>query len=325
MAESSVEVWMHQDARVPVADRVGRVRSPAVAGAFYPAGPRDLADLVDELLVEAARSAHERLGPEPALEGRLVGLLVPHAGLQFSGAVAAAAWRLVGLEPSEPQRTIVLLGTNHGAGWLRGVGVWDAGAWRTPLGDIAVDAELGRAVCDLGPPFVSDPDAHLDEHSIEVQLPFLQVVSPEASILPLAVSAGTGPSAIAAGERLGRLLAARCAGGRSIVLVISSDMAHYPARGDCTRATAELLPPILHLDPTATADIEEALVRSGTRDLVCGMCGIQPTVLGLGALRAMGAHRGVRLDSATSADRGGPDDRTVGYLAAAFPANVPAA
>jgi MEMO1 family protein len=298
-------------------ERMVDVRRPSVAGSFYPAEPGILAELVDALLVVAGRTA-----PLPdAIEGTLLGLLVPHAGLAYSGVVAAAGWRLLGpSDPVPPPPVVVVLGTNHGAAWLDGVGAWETGAWRTPLGDVEVDAELAAAILDLGPPFGVDRAAHDGEHSIEVQLPFLQASGSTPRIVPLSVAAGTGEPAIAAGASLGALLAGRRATGQRIVLAISSDMAHYPPNIECARATAELLPAIVGVDPFELADRELALTETGTAGLLCGMCGIQPAVLGLAALRAMGAHRGVRLSAATSADAGGPANRTVGYLAAAFTA-----
>ena len=220
------------------------IREPAVAGAFYPAEPGRLAALVARVLAAANR---------PALDRALVGLLVPHAGLVYSGVVAAAGWHGWGCPGLSAPVTVVLLGTNHGAGWLDGVAAWGPGAWRTPLGDVAIDAELTEAVLALGPPFMVDPEAHLGEHSLEVQLPILQTVAPQARIVPLAVSTGTGADAVAAGARLGDLLARRRAAGYPVVLAISSDMAHYPAAAACAQATVDQLPPILDLDPTALA------------------------------------------------------------------------
>jgi hypothetical protein len=299
---------------------VDATRMPTVAGSFYPSDRATLASLVEALLAEAGRSGHREDGGAPALDGPPVGLLVPHAGLVYSGVVAAAGWRLLGSVASDVPLTVVLLGTNHGAAWLDGVAAWEAGEWRTPLGDLDVDGELARAVVDLGSPFVVDRGAHLDEHSIEVQLPFVATVHPSARIVPLSVAAGTGSDALRAGERLGRLLATRRSADSQVVVVISTDMAHYPARHDGARATAELLTPILELDAAAVASLEATLASAGIPGLVCGMCGIQPTVLGLATLRSMGALRGVRLADATSADAGGSSGRTVGYLSAAFTA-----
>ena len=219
---------------------------------------------------------------------------------------------------SRRHATVVLLGTNHAAAWLDGVGVWDAGTWRTPLGGSAVDEDLAAAVVGLGDPFGVDRAAHLGEHSIEVQLPFLQALLPEARIVPLAVGTGTGAGPVAAGEALGELLAARRAAGERILLAISSDMAHYPGSSACALVTATLLPHILEVDARTLAWMDRAVVESGIPGLICGMCGIAPAVVGLAALRAMGCGRGVTLARATSADAGGPADRTVGYLAVAF-------
>jgi AmmeMemoRadiSam system protein B len=258
------------------------------------------------------------LVPSPTL----LGLLVPHAGLMYSGLVAAAAWQL--LEPrsedsaSPEPLSVVILGTNHRAGWLHGLGAWDRGAWQTPLGETRVDTELAAAIVALGPPVLVDHAAHAAEHSIEVQLPFLQVVAPAARIVPLAVATGTGAGALEIGTRLGAALASRRREGRPVVLAISSDMAHYPAARDAAAVTAELLPAIRDLDGSALAAREAALRARGVPGLTCGMCGIEPAVVGLAALAAAGAVRTEALAAATSADAGGPRDATVGYLSAAF-------
>ena len=324
-------------------------RPPAVAGLFYDDDPARLSADVDELV----GAADERFPVPPEIRGApLAGILVPHAGLVYSGVVAATAWRLLRSVPGAAAAddrstdgatpgataadggaaggataagggsagpTIVLLGTNHGAAWLTGVGAWDGGAWRTPLGDVDVDDELVREVIGLGPPFGADRRCHLGEHSLEVQLPFVVRAAPGARIVPLSVGTGTSGRAVEAGERLGALLAERRAAGARILLAISSDMAHYPRAAVAERVTATLLPYALALDPAGLAEAE-ARVRRDEPRTSCGMCGIEPAVLGLAALRAMGAERGTTLAAATSADAGGDPGRTVGYLAVAFPA-----
>jgi AmmeMemoRadiSam system protein B len=294
------------------------VREPSVAGSFYPAGRQHLAATVDALL-SAVRAA-DATGPRsPAVAP--AGILVPHAGLVYSGLVAAAGWSRLSRDaaPSPAEGpTVVILGTNHGAPWLQGVAAWPDGGWSTPLGEIAADDGLAAAIVGLGPPYLADRHAHAGEHSIEVQLPLLQVASPGARIVPLAVSAGTGRAAIDAGHRLGQLLAIRRARGERIVLAISSDMAHYPSAEACERVTERLLPAILAVRPADLAADEHALLGENVPGLVCGMCGIQPAVLGLAALRAMGVRSATALGAATSADAAGPWNRTVGYLAVRF-------
>jgi len=306
--------------RVEPAGVTAAVRPPAVAGAFYPAEPGLLGALTDELLEEAGRLARTADLLDRPVDQPPLGLLIPHAGLVYSGVVAAAGLRLVGTTWPDTPLTVVILGTNHGAAWLAGVASWGAGAWRTPFGDVRVDAELAGAILELGAPFILDRKAHFGEHSIEVQLPLLQVIAPQARIVPLTVATGTGQGAIEAGAALGELLARRRAAGQRVVLAISSDMAHYPASRTCAQVTDDLLPLIQGVDPWALAATEHALLERAVPGLVCGMCGIEPAVLGLAALRALGATRGVRLAAATSADAGGPSDRTVGYLAVGFSA-----
>lgn len=299
-------------------DANAAVRRPAVAGTFYPADPARLGKMAAAMLAGAAARTEAATAPgarasAPAAPGFPLGILVPHAGLAYSGPVAAAGWRLV-----PDGATVVILGTNHTAAWLHGVGTWEAGTWRTPLGDVAVDAELATEILALGLPFGSDRAAHLGEHSIEVQLPLLRTAAPAARIVPLAVGAGTGTGAISAGDRLGTLLARRRAAGMPIILAISTDMAHYPPADVCDRVTQALLPAIVRLLPEELAREEAAVGRGAGTGIACGMCGIEPAVMGLAALRAMGATSGVALASATSADAGADPRRAVGYLTVAF-------
>ncbi len=284
-------------------------RRPAVAGSFYPAQPDRLKGLVDSLLAEAGSVAR----PEGLEAGLVCGLLVPHAGLVFSGAIAALAWRLAGeIAPT----TIVIAGTDHGA-WADGVGVWTGGPWLTPLGEVAIDRDLTAEIAGLGKPFAADDDCHGSEHSIEIQLPLLARTCPQAQIVPLAVSPRLRAHT-EAGAAVGRLLAARRAAGERILIVASSDFAHYPPAAVCEEADDRLLAPLLRLDADTLGDLEAALTLAGLPGLVCGMCGIDATRFTLTALGEMGAKRGILLGKATSADAGGDPGRTVGYAAVAF-------
>jgi len=287
----------------------GRPREPAVAGTFYPADPNRLGPLVDALLTGATAVPR----PDGLAGSPVLGLLAPHAGLAFSGAVAASSWRLAGeIEPT----TIVLAGTDHQA-WASGVGVWTGGPWKTPLGEVQIDLALARRIATLGPAFETDDSAHEAEHSLEVQLPLLNRACPRARIVPLAVSPRLRNHADA-GARLGSLLADLRASGERILLVASSDMAHYPPANVCEAVDRQLLEPLLRLDGDSLLALETELLRANLPGLVCGLCGIDPVRFSLAALTAMGSTRGLLLAAATSADAGGDRRRTVGYAAAAF-------
>jgi hypothetical protein len=287
----------------------GRPRQPAVAGSFYPAEPDRLESLVASLLAGAARVPR----PDGLNTETVAGLLVPHAGLVFSGVIAALSWAVAGeIGPA----TIVLAGTDHQA-WAEGIGVWTGGPWRSPLGDVPIDDDLAGTIASLGPPFAPDDAAHLEEHSLEVQLPLLTRTCPGAKIVPLAVSPRLLSHA-RAGATLGRLLARRRALGESILLVASSDLAHYPPARICQDTDAELLVPLLELDAEALRETEAAALRANRPGLVCGLCGIDPVRVTLTALAEMGVMHGTLLGAATSADAGGDPRRTVGYAAVAF-------
>lgn len=284
------------------------VRPPAHAGTFYPADPADLGALVDRLLTEAAPAL-------PDLEiGRLVGAIVPHAGLEYSGAIAALGWTAVAaLHPA----TIVLVGTDHG-GRASGVAAWTGGPWRNPLGEVGVDASLAERIAALGPPFHADDRAHLGEHSLEVQLPFLVRACPGATIAPLLVGPGSSVGLRSAGDRLGGLLAG-VEPGKTIVVVASTDFAHYPADVVAREVNRFMLEPILRLDEDELGRREAEVERRRADGLVCGMCGVDPARFTLAAARRMGAARGTLLGEATSADAEPRDARrTVGYAAVAL-------
>ena len=138
-----------------------------MAGTFYPADPMRLDRLVDTLLADAAGAARP-----PRASPRFGGwaLLVPHAGLVYSGAIAALGLAPRRRDRSRPRSCWPARITRPGP---TGVGVWTGGPWQTPLGEVPIDRDLAAEIAALGPPFAPDDDAHLNEHSLEVQLPLL--------------------------------------------------------------------------------------------------------------------------------------------------------
>jgi MEMO1 family protein len=256
------------------------MRKPAVAGFFYPADPAVLTALVDRMLDAVEVPADDRLGR---------GYVVPHAGYRFSGPTAAHVYARLRRHAAEI-RCVLLLGPSHRVP-LKGCAVPTADRWSTPLGEVVVDpmtatlADGGRATADDAP--------HAPEHSLEVQLPFLQRAVPAASVVPVAVGeAGTDEVADVA-----------AAAGSGTVLLCSTDLSHYLPDADARRQDARTAAAIEALAPD----------RIGVRD-ACGVFALRGTLAwaGRGGLVAR------RLALSTSADTAGDPSRVVGYPAFVF-------
>jgi MEMO1 family protein len=268
------------------------IREPAVAGAFYPATADALASAVDRFLGVSRRGAASP-APAPAL-----GLLVPHAGYMYSGAVAGATYAGAAV----PARVMVL-GPNHtGLGRARAA-LAPAEAWRTPLGQVPRDEATWQALAAT-PGVAPDAAAHAREHSLEVQLPFLQRTSPGFSLVALCLSHLSYPECEALAAAVAS--AARAAGA---LVVASSDMSHYLPAPAARAADQRALEPLLALDP-------EGLYRR-VHDEDISMCGIIPAVVMLLAARALGAQRAELVRYAHSGEVSGDDDQVVGYAGVA--------
>ncbi len=191
-----------------------QTRIPIVAGQFYPDREDSCAAETDRCLAEA--EVGEFL-PETIVAG-----IVPHAGWTFSGSLAATVFAAV-KKRHEKVDTFVMFGAAHGY-FGRMPAVYDSGVWLTPLGEVSVDEELARAVLD-SETAVIDPDAHRNEHSIEVQVPFIRRLFADARILPVLVP--SNEHAVLLGDAIGRIIEA---GGRKIVCIGSTDLTHYGPR-----------------------------------------------------------------------------------------------
>ncbi|MBN2171676.1 MAG: AmmeMemoRadiSam system protein B [Candidatus Krumholzibacteriota bacterium] len=289
---------------VPARAETAGVRPPAVAGRFYPAEAGRAEAAVRAFLADAVPGA----GEAPLC------LLAPHAGWIYSGQVAADAWARAAGHDYE---IIVILGTNHTDPGFTGVSIWPDGGYRTPLGVARVDAGAARALAARDPAFTFRRAVHEREHSVEVQLPFAQVLFPGAEYL-LAVVGDADPDLCA---RLGRALDAVLA-GRSALVVASSDLSHYPAYEDAFRVDCCTLRALASLDPERF----RAALREGRRAApavsTCA-CGEAPALAMLAWAAARGAKRAEVLSYANSGhallgDRG----RCVGYGALAVTAGA---
>lgn len=258
------------------------VRRPAVAGRFYPADSIRLAETVDEMLA-TARPARGR--------GRVVAVIAPHAGYPYSGPIAGSAFRGLAQDGGKVCR-IVLLGPPHFVP-VRGLALPAAGAFETPLGLVPVDERAVESVAGL-PQVSVQPAAHAPEHSLEVELPFLQRVLPGVKIVPLLVGE-TAPAEVA--EVLERLVT-----GPETRIVVSSDLSHYRPYGEAVVVDRHTVDRILAL----TGPLES--------DRACGAHAINGL---LEWARRTGARADL-VDLRNSGDTAGDRGRVVGYGAVAF-------
>lgn len=264
-----------------------RAIGPAVAGMFYPSDPGELRRMVEGML------AREAGGGEPTDEPVPRALIVPHAGLVYSGPVAAAAYRL--LAPAADRiRRVVLLGPSHRVPF-RGLAVPEADAVSTPLGLVEVDAGLKSRALQLG--LVGEADfAHTHEHCLEVQLPFLQTLLPQFTVLPVVVGEATDRSVLA-------LLESLPLEEPDTLLLVSSDLSHYHEYATARRLDADTVDEILRLAPESL-DGERACGYKAIRGLL---------------LWARGHGMSARLvDLRNSGDTAGGRDQVVGYASVAF-------
>lgn len=262
------------------------VRPTAVAGVFYPGDPATLRAEVESLLTAAATSDIAR---QP--HGPIKVLIVPHAGYVYSGPVAAAGYAQLAAERARIRR-VVLLGPTHRVA-LRGVAVPTADGFASPLGRVALDKALLARVQSL-PGVVANNVAHAAEHSLEVQLPFLQAALDRFTLLPLAVGHVDE-------TRLAAILDAVW-GGDDTLIVVSSDLSHYHPYADAQRIDRATVDRILALD--SALDHEQA-------------CGATPINAALAIARRTGlAPRLLAL--CNSGDTAGDRDRVVGYCAVAL-------
>jgi hypothetical protein len=267
------------------------LRLPAVSGRFYPSNPAELTALIRHY---ANKEPHT---PKVAVRA----CLVPHAGYVYSGHVAGAVFARILL----PQK-IVILGVRH---FPRGeqAAIVSSGAWRTPLGDAPIDEAVARtlgAACSL---LRQDDVAHSQEHSLEVQLPFLQVLAPRFAFVPVALGTVRFEDLVTVGEALGRVLKES---REEVLLLATSDLNHYEDDATTRVKDRKAIEQLLGLDARALYDT--------CRNEKISMCGLGPAVAMLTALRVLGAKRSELVRYATSADVSGDTSSVVGYAGMVF-------
>jgi len=267
------------------------LRLPAVAGRFYPADPKELTSVV--------RKYSQPDSEHPPLPVKAC--LVPHAGYMYSGHVAGAVFARVALP-----KKIILLGVRH---YPRGepAAILSSGAWRTPLGDAPIDEEFASALRQECPVLREDGVAHSTEHSLEVQVPFLQTLAPGFSFVPVALGTVEFESLVRVGEGIARVL-----GGTKdeVLLLTTSDLNHYEDDATTRVKDHKAIDRLLAFDARGLYDT--------CRNQEISMCGLGPAVSMLTALHALGAKNAELVKYATSADVSGDRSQVVGYAGMIF-------
>lgn len=261
------------------------VRKPYVAGSFYPYAPKALRKMIEGLTVSDIE------------KNKAICIVSPHAGYIYSGGVAGATFSSVIL----PDK-FILLGPSHGYARSR-FAIMSEGEWETPLGKIPVDSHLARLVLDSSDLIEEDNSAHQREHSLEVQLPFLQYLRPDFSIVPVSIGYFAPFEEL---EEFGRSISqAVKASGEDVLIIASTDMSHMVSQETAKKKDDMAIEKILHLDPKGLYDVVT------TEDI--SMCGFQATTAALTAANDLGAKKAELIKYQTSGDTSGDYNQVVGY------------
>jgi len=266
-------------------------REPFVAGVFYPEESAELAAKIDHFLSQAPSSGEKASRP-------LLGLILPHAGYVFSGQTAAYGYKLL---EGRQYDTVVLIGLYH-RGPILGASIWRGGPWKTPLGSVPIDTEMAEALFAEDPSFQFSQDAHLTEHSLEVELPFLQTVLKGFKIVPILTSV---PS-LEKNAALAKAVLKHSA-GKKVLVIASTDMSHYYTDVEARQIDEGALGILKEGDPEAFfGAVQSKKVQ------FCGSA----AVLTMLELAKMSGNAEIEvLRYATSADTSGDESRVVGYSA----------
>jgi hypothetical protein len=288
---SSDEIQGRRVARMEKTEtKKSEIREPAVAGSFYTSDPRALSKQIKGFLDAV---------PERKIEGEIIALISPHAGYIYSGQVAAYAYKL--LIENSFDKVIVIAPSHHM--YFHGASIYSKGAFRTPLGLIPIEEEISQKIIKESPTVSFLPQAHTQEHSLEIQLPFLQTVLKDFQLIPIIMGDQNLENCKTLSDALFTVIK-----GKKILIVASSDLSHFYSYDEAVRLDTVVADRIKNFDP-----------RGLSRDLSegrCEACGGGPIITTMLLAQKMGANRALVLKYANSGDVTGDKSRVVGYLAA---------
>jgi len=268
------------------------IRSPVIAGTWYPDNPKILRADIENFFHNV---------PDGKIDGRIIGLIVPHAGYVYSGQIAAFAYKTIRGEIFD---AVIVLGPSHRT-FFHGVSIYNRGGYKTPLGVVPVDVALAKEIMAQSEMISYIPTAHSQEHSLEIQLPFLQVAFGEFRFVPLVMGEQDRQTCETLAESIFRAV-----GDRKVLIVGSSDLSHFHSYEKAVK-----------LDNVVLKHIEKMDGRGLLKDLennVCEACGGGPAIVTMMVSEKLGANRVKLLKYANSGDVTGDTRSVVGYASAVF-------
>ncbi len=259
------------------------IRRPCVAGRFYRGDPKGLKKDVEGFLIDRPKE-------------KAVAVIAPHAGYMYSGAVAGEVYSSV-----EVPDDIVLIGPNH-TGMGKNISVMSEGVWEVPTGKLGINSALAGLILGASPLFSADIEAHMAEHSLEVQLPFIHELNRNASIVPVTVMKAAARECAEAGRALAAAIRSY---GKEVLIVVSSDMNHYESDEETRVKDRAAIDAVLKLDSNGLLAVTSA------KDI--SMCGVLPAAIAIEAAKALGAKEARLVKYSTSGETSGDMDHVVGY------------
>lgn len=265
---------------------LSKVRKPVVAGQFYPSSAEQLKEQI-ELFID-----------KKAARKDAIACMLPHAGYIYSGQVVGSTLSEINIKDK-----VILLGPNH-TGFGAQFSIMTEGVWQTPLGEVKIDSALAKEILKNSKYLKDDAAAHASEHSLEVELPFLQYLKADFQIVPIAILSDEVEALKNVGSEIAQVIQ-RLEIKESIMIAASSDMTHYEPKKNAQRKDSEAITAILELN-------EDKLVQK-IADLNISMCGYAPVIVMITLAKALGAKSGRLVKYQTSGDITGDTDSVVGY------------
>jgi len=268
------------------------IRQAAIAGSWYPGKPSILQQDIEKYF---------RAVPDSGVKGEIVALVAPHAGYMYSGQVAAFAYKLICKKKYD---AVIVISPSHRVAF-HGVSIFPRGGYETPLGIVPVDEDLAMAIMKADAGVIELPAAHLQEHAVEIQLPFLQTALGQFKFVPLVMGEQS--------ESVCRKLADaiyQAVGGKKVLIVGSSDLSHFHNYSEAAKLDEIVLN---HL-----REFDAAGLMNGLAADFCEACGGGPMAVAMLAARLLGANKSHLLKYANSGDVTGDKSSVVGYAAAVF-------